>query len=197
MITLHVDNLEELWCGVAVEERKIVATTFASREEHALESLLKELPYNAVFQAVKERDMFAEEVLRAIKAVYDGEDASFSFKFAMDRIPRYSQLVLRLTSLIPTGYVTTYGALAEAAGGSPRSVGRIMATNPFAPLVPCHRVVGADMTLWGYGGGVNLKWDLLQREDRGFTEAVEPTIDGRVLTLFPIRMVKPPKKGHD
>jgi O-6-methylguanine DNA methyltransferase len=195
VITLHVDKLEDLWCGVAVEEKKIIATMFAFREENTFEGLLKELPYNTVFQAVKERDAFAEEVLRAVKAVYDGEDVSFNYEFAMNRIPRHSQRVLRLTSLIPTGYVTTYGALAKAAAGGPRSVGRVMATNPFAPLVPCHRVVGADMTLRGYGGGLRLKWEILQREDRGFAEAVEPKIGGRALKLFPIRMVKPPKRA--
>ena len=130
--------------------------------------------------------------MRAIKDVVDGRDVSFSVEFAMRRLPRYTRRVLRLTSIIPTGYVTTYGELAKTAGGSPRAVGRVMATNPFAPLIPCHRVVATDMTLCGYGGGLNLKWEILQRESRHYRKAVEAKIDSGTLKLLPIDMVKQP-----
>jgi len=42
-----------------------------------------------------------------------------------------------------------------------------MARNPFAPLIPCHRVVGADGSLRGYGGGLDMKRYLIEMEHRG------------------------------
>lgn len=193
MINLYVKEMGKLSCGVALEGDKILATMFASNEKDSLKGLLGELPYNSIFQVAQQGDALADKVLRAIKATYDGEDISFSFQFDMNRLSNHAQKVLRLTSLIPTGYVTTYGALAKAAGGSPRSVGHVMATNPFAPLVPCHRVVAADMTLGGYGGGLKTKWAILQRENREHEQIVEAELDGKALKLFPVSMLKPPR----
>jgi len=193
MINLYIQKIDELWCGVALEDDKIHATSFAFSERVAFSGLLRELPYNAIFQVALKKDTPAEATLEAIKATFYGEDVSFSFQFALTRLTVYAQRVLRLTSLIPTGYVTTYGALAKAAGGSPRSVGRVMATNPFAPLIPCHRVVAADMTLGGYGGGLKMKWDILQRENRKYAKMIKAKINGRALRLFPVDMLKPNK----
>ncbi|QUC17125.1 uncharacterized protein UV8b_01366 [Ustilaginoidea virens] len=55
---------------------------------------------------------------------------------------------------IPAGRVTTYGLLARYLGSSPRAVGNALRRNPFAPEVPCHRVVATGMTLGGFKG----KW---------------------------------------
>ena len=191
MIKLYIQKIDELWCGAAIEEAKIFATAFASNEKDALKYLLKELPYNTIFQVSQKNSVLAEEVLRIIKAICDGKDVSFSFQFAMNRLSNYAQRVLKLTSLIPTGYVTTYGALAKFEGGSPRSVGRVMATNPFAPLIPCHRVVVADMTLGGYGGGLKTKWDILQKENRKYSRIFEAKINDKALKLFPVGKLKP------
>ncbi|MFQ6068477.1 MAG: methylated-DNA--[protein]-cysteine S-methyltransferase [Candidatus Bathyarchaeia archaeon] len=191
MINLYIRKIEELWCGVALEDEGIFATTFAFDKKYTLKYLLKELPYNTVFQVVQRKNVFAEEVLRAIKAICDGKDVSFSFQFAMTRLSTYAQKVLRLTSLIPTGYVTTYGALARVAGGSPRSIGRVMATNPFAPLIPCHRVVATNMTLGGYGLSLKTKWNILQKENRKYRKMFEAQIEDKKLKLFPVDMLKP------
>ncbi len=194
MITLHVQEVEGVWCGVALEDKRIFATTFAFNEKEAFKGLLRELPINSVFQVAQESDSLAKEVLRAMKDVVDGRHVSLSVEFAMSRLSPYSQRVLRLTSMIPTGYVSTYGDLAEAAGGSARAVGRVMATNPFAPLIPCHRVVAADKTLCGYGGGLRLKWEILQRENRKHGKIVEAKMEGKTLKLFPVSMVRQPRK---
>ncbi len=190
MIDLHIQKIGESWCGVALDDEDIFATTFADSEKAVSENLLAELPYNKPFRTAEKRSDLAKEILRTIKAICDGDDVSFSFEFAMKRLSKYAQSVLRLTSLIPTGYVTNYGALAKVAGGSPRSVGRVMATNPFAPLIPCHRVVAADMTLGGYGGGLETKWRILQKEDREFEEPIKIEINDKILNLFPITMLR-------
>ncbi|MEM6750279.1 MAG: MGMT family protein, partial [Planctomycetota bacterium] len=67
---------------------------------------------------------------------------------------------------IPPGRVCTYSDLA-AASGSPRAAiaaGQALANNPYAPTVPCHRVVGANGALHGYAYGLHRKAQLLQQE---------------------------------
>jgi methylated-DNA-[protein]-cysteine S-methyltransferase len=54
---------------------------------------------------------------------------------------------------VPVGRVTTYALLARAIDcGSPRAVGQALRRNPFAPRVPCHRVIASDLTLGGFNG---------------------------------------------
>ncbi len=74
--------------------------------------------------------------------------------------------VLIACSRVPRGYVTSYRDLAVAAGmpRSPRAIGTYMAHNPFPLLIPCHRVLRTDGTLGGYGGGLTMKRELLEKE---------------------------------
>ncbi len=62
--------------------------------------------------------------------------------------------VYKLLKKVLKGRVTTYGALARAAKTSPRAVGAMMRANPYAPIVPCHRVVMCDGSIGGFAGGV-------------------------------------------
>jgi len=67
---------------------------------------------------------------------------------------------------IPYGETVSYGELASRIGhpGAPRAVGAANARNPIAVIVPCHRVIGADGSLTGYGGGLERKRLLLDLE---------------------------------
>ena len=57
---------------------------------------------------------------------------------------------------VPRGRVITYAALAAKIGcGSPRAVGQALRANPFAPEVPCHRVIASDLTPGGFQGRTN------------------------------------------
>ena len=75
---------------------------------------------------------------------------------------------MRACLAVPYGQVRTYGELARQTGsvGSARAVGGIMASNPIPIVIPCHRVVGSDGKLHGYGspGGVDDKARLLTLE---------------------------------
>lgn len=69
------------------------------------------------------------------------------------RITPFQQTVYAACRRIPHGRVSTYCWLAEAIGcGSARAVGQALKRNPFAPEVPCHRVVRSDRTLGGFSG---------------------------------------------
>jgi O-6-methylguanine DNA methyltransferase len=76
--------------------------------------------------------------------------------------------IYKIVATIPKGKVATYGQIAQLAGNpkAARAVGMCMKTNPFAPQVPCHRVVGSDGRLVGYSGGkgVSTKKSMLRKE---------------------------------
>lgn len=92
-------------------------------------------------------------------------------------LTEYQQAVYDCVSTIPKGCVTTYGSLAQAMDrGSARSAGQALRVNPFAPRVPCHRVVRSDGRLGGFSGQtegpeVARKRTLLQNEGVRFTDA--------------------------
>jgi methylated-DNA-[protein]-cysteine S-methyltransferase len=77
----------------------------------------------------------------------------------------FSQKVWALTARVPRGKVTTYATLARRLGtGACRAVGMALNRNPYAPWVPCHRVVGSDGSLVGFAGGLARKRAMLQAE---------------------------------
>lgn len=78
----------------------------------------------------------------------------------------FNQRVWALTARIPPGKVVTYGDLARALGspGATRAVGNALNKNPYAPGVPCHRVVGSTGALTGFAGGLPKKERLLKAE---------------------------------
>ncbi len=111
------------------------------------------------------------EPLRQLKAYLAGALREFSLPLDLSRQTAFQQQVLRLTSEIKYGQTCTYQELAMRAGTphAARAVGRVEATNPLPLVIPCHRVVGTDGSLHGYGGpgGVKLKAWLLQLERAG------------------------------
>jgi methylated-DNA-[protein]-cysteine S-methyltransferase len=77
----------------------------------------------------------------------------------------FNQKVWAITARIPKGKVVTYGDIARALGTKAyRAVGNALNRNPYAPAVPCHRVVGSDGSLTGFAAGVEMKKRLLSEE---------------------------------
>lgn len=189
MLNLYVKEIESVWFGVAFEGEEIFATTFAFSKQGALQSLLRGIPFNVPFIQSEEPSNFADAVVVVLKKVYDGKDVSFNFSLATNYLSNYARRVIEATLLIPIGYVTSYEAIAKAVGGSARAVGNFMARNPFVPLVPCHRVVCSDFSLGGYGGGLNVKLQILKREKRGYTSERKLSLNGKKLLLFPVENV--------
>ncbi len=68
------------------------------------------------------------------------------------KVTSFQKKVYSLTKQVPRGKVTTYGAIARKLNSSPRAVGQALRVNPFAPVVPCHRVVKSDGSIGGFGG---------------------------------------------
>lgn len=82
------------------------------------------------------------------------------------KISMFARQVYRQCRLIPRGRVATYGDLAASIGkpGSARAVGQALHCNPFAPKVPCHRVIRQSGEVGGYAQGVGTKKKLLRAE---------------------------------
>ncbi|MEA2734839.1 MAG: methylated-DNA-[protein]-cysteine S-methyltransferase [Humisphaera sp.] len=77
----------------------------------------------------------------------------------------FNQKVWALCARVPAGKVTTYGEIARALKCKAyRAVGNALNKNPYAPAVPCHRVVGSTGELTGFAGGLAKKKSLLARE---------------------------------
>jgi methylated-DNA-[protein]-cysteine S-methyltransferase len=87
---------------------------------------------------------------------------------------------------IPFGQTRSYGNVAEivCTTRASRAVGRANATNPIPLVIPCHRVVGANGALTGFGGGLHLKEALLRHEQR-VLETMENAPAGTQRTLLP------------
>lgn len=99
-----------------------------------------------------------------------GKRRLFSVPLAPEGTP-FQKRVWNALLAVPYGETRSYGQIAEQIGspGAARAVGMANNRNPIAILIPCHRVVGADGSLVGYGGGLALKRRLLalEREHKG------------------------------
>ena len=195
MIFIYYQKLDDLWCAAAMRDGKILATSWSSNEQTILKQMLESVPADEPFQVAEKPSPLAEKVLKAVRLMIEGKDVGLNFRYEMAHLPKYTQRVLGFLTQVPVGYVTTYGALAKAAGGGPRAVGNIMASNPLAPFIPCHRVVRSNYTIGGYGGevvgrGISMKLALLQRENRGYKEPTKIKVNGTVLQLFPASFVR-------
>lgn len=88
----------------------------------------------------------------------------------------FQKEIYTLLKQVPAGYVTTYKALAEAAGTKAyRAVGTIMKNNPYAPEVPCHRVVKSDGSIGGYKGQTEMGAEVSEKIVRLRQEGVQVT----------------------
>ena len=120
-----------------------------------------------------------------LDAYFAGELQQFELQLALDGTP-FQRRVWDALRAIPYGTTTTYGALARELGtAEPRAIGGAVGRTPVPIIVPCHRVIGADGSLTGYGGGLDRKRTLLAFEGSGGDVAtLRATWDQRQLALL-------------
>jgi methylated-DNA-[protein]-cysteine S-methyltransferase len=189
MIEIYAQNIDDTWFAVALNQKTKIKTSFGADLQVTIKNVLCNVPFNIAFQVFHEPVPSAKNILTILKKIYDGKEVDMNHSLAISHLPAYTKKVLKTTEAIPIGYVTSYGAIAKFAGGGPRAVGNIMASNPFAPLVPCHRVVRSDFTLGGYGLGLKNKLQILSREKKGFSSSKIIEVNDKVLTVFPVEYV--------
>lgn len=103
--------------------------------------------------------------LRQLDEYFAGTRRAFDLPLRLEGT-EFQQRVWRELTVIPYGETWSYGQLAQRIGkpSASRAVGLANGRNPISILVPCHRVIGADGSLTGYGGGLERKQWLLAHE---------------------------------
>jgi methylated-DNA-[protein]-cysteine S-methyltransferase len=117
----------------------------------------------------------AAAAITGVQALFAGEAPDLStIPLDLSGVGAFERQVYAALRQVPPGETVTYGELARRIGrpGAAQAVGRAMARNPFAPVVPCHRVLAAGGRVGGFsaGEGVSTKVRLLEMErkaDRG------------------------------
>ena len=194
MITICVKKIVDSWFGLAYAGEGIVATAIDSVKEKTVRNLVRSIPSSVERRIAVDVSEFAERTLLMMRDLESGKEEHKQVSLADEYFPAPLAEVLQAAAAIPIGFVTSYGTIAKLAGTDARMVGRIMANNPLYPIVPCHRVVGTDFSLVGYGGrkspqALDAKLTRLSREAKGFTTSVKIPIDGKSLTVYPVENV--------
>ena len=107
------------------------------------------------------------EVIRQLQAYFSGELKEFDLPLAMEGT-EFQLRVWNALRAIPYGETISYALLAERIGNpkAVRAVGLANGSNPIPIIVPCHRVIGSDGSLTGFGGGLSTKKMLLELENK-------------------------------
>lgn len=153
-------------CGLAWGERGIVGVQLPeSDRESTRQRMARRFP--GVPQAQPPAPV--QSVVVRVEALLSGEpDALLDVELDMEGVSAFHQRVYGITRAIPPGRTLTYGEVAEQLGepGAARAVGQALGHNPFAPIVPCHRVLAAGNAGGGFSadGGVSTKLRMLQIE---------------------------------
>jgi methylated-DNA-[protein]-cysteine S-methyltransferase len=106
-----------------------------------------------------------DDVRQQLEEYFEGSREVFDVALDLEGSPFQVEVWTALTA-IPYGQTTSYAAIAQAVGRptAVRAVGAANGRNPISVIVPCHRVIGADGRLTGYGWGVDCKAWLLDHE---------------------------------
>lgn len=156
------------WVGIAASAAGLVELTLPEPTEAAALQRLRERhghgePDDGRLAGLKAR----------LQATCRGEAVNFDdLPLDAHQGTDFRRRVWAATRAIPRGQTRTYGELAREVGspGAARAVGQAMARNPWPIVVPCHRVVGSDGRLTGFGGGLEMKRHLLELEGHRFDE---------------------------
>jgi O-6-methylguanine DNA methyltransferase len=161
-------QLGELW--VAFSERGLVAVEFGVRREAFEASVRKQLSAQVEMAGGDNAPEIADAT-RQLAEYLDGRRRKFEMRIDWPALRSdFQRRALKAVFDIPYGEKRTYAEIAAQIGcpQAPRAVGRANATNPMPLVIPCHRVVGSDGKLHGYGGAGGLKtkqWLLDMEQD--------------------------------
>jgi methylated-DNA-[protein]-cysteine S-methyltransferase len=151
---------------LAVTEQGLCRISFDPEPDREVDDLARTFGVR-VLKAPREVD----PVRRELDEYFEGRRRAFDLPIDLRGRTGFAREILDRLARVPYGQVTTYGTLAAQAGKprAARAVGTIMNRNPIPIVLPCHRVVGANGSLTGYGGGLERKEQLLQLEGASLT----------------------------
>ena len=165
-MTWYTTTLESP-CGpllcVVDEAGAVVRIEFSGKDGRDSQKLTKRLRDRGI--EIVEDPSRTAEVRRQLAEYFAGGRREFDLPLALEGTP-FELAVWEELKKIPFGETRSYGEIAATLGrpGSARAVGRANGANPIPIVVPCHRVIGADGSLTGFGGGLEAKSRLLEIE---------------------------------
>ena len=122
-----------------------------------------------------------EQTKKWLDIYFSGKEPSFLPTYRLEHVTPFRQLVIDQMLQIPFGKVVTYRDIAENIAKikgvdkmSAQAVGGAVGWNPICILIPCHRVVGSNGSLTGYGGGIANKIKLLENEGHDVSKFIVP-----------------------
>ncbi len=158
------------WCALAWSAQGLTGVQLPERDQAATRARMRRR-----FPGVPECEPPSEvrEAVARIEAALRGEpDDLRSIRLDESGLGEFARRLYALLRELPYGATTTYGELARRLGepGAARAVGRALGDNPFAPVVPCHRVLAAGARPGGFSaaGGVGTKLRMLAIERAHF-----------------------------
>lgn len=158
---LPTSPIGSIW--IAVSELGLVAIDWDMSQADFTQQLQQRFRTNVVYDEAR-----TAEAQRQLYEYLTGDRRQFNLPLDLTGTSPFQIQVLRLTLNIPYGKTSTYKEIAAKLGkpNAARAVGRVEATNPIPLVIPCHRVLGTDGSLHGYGGpgGIKLKAWLLKLE---------------------------------
>lgn len=148
---LQDSPLDDIW--IAVSDQGLAAIEWSQDEADFGAYLTKRFkrPVQPDFEKVA-------PTLHQLDEYLQGARKAFDLPISWPLLRPFQRQVLQIVFAIPYGQTRTYGDIAHELGNpkAARAVGRANATNPMPLVVPCHRVIGMDGKLHGYGGGEGL-----------------------------------------
>jgi methylated-DNA-[protein]-cysteine S-methyltransferase len=146
---------------IAATERGLCRIAYDAEPERELDRLAESFGMRVLRSAPP-----IDPARRQLDEYFEGKRQRFDLAVDLALQADFNRRVLRELARVPYGEVVTYGELAARAARprAARAVGTIMNRNPLPIVLPCHRVIGANGKLVGYGGGLDRKEALLRLE---------------------------------
>jgi methylated-DNA-[protein]-cysteine S-methyltransferase len=170
-----VFNTNQGWIGCLSSPAGLKKTTLPQPSpQRAIEML-----DGTTEQAIWSPDSFVD-IIPLITMYFSGKQPGFFCELDYGRATPFQRNVWEATRAIPYGETRSYGWVADRIGkpAAVRAVGQALGKNPLPIIVPCHRVIASDGSLCGFGGGLEMKRNLLRLE--GSTSGYQDTTGFRV-----------------
>ena len=145
---------------------KLIAIKFSTDEKRAPEAVEAFERETHGAYALERDDAALRKIAKHLRDYVDGRRKDLDIPFDVSWTNGFRREVLLEVARLPRGSVASYAEIARRCGrpNAYRAVGNTMATNPIPLVIPCHRVVGSDGGLAGFGGGLDVKRRLLALE---------------------------------
>ncbi len=131
----------------------------------------------------KEKELLIfKDTIKWLDFYFSGKEPNFTPKYKINSLTPFRKMVIDIMNKIPYGKTITYNDIAKEIAKirgiekmSSQAVGGAVGWNPICIIIPCHRVVGSNNSLTGYGGGIKNKVALLTIEGNDMTKFTIPT----------------------